>query len=428
MNPRGRFNAAEARRIALAAQGFGVARPEAPESGHFKKLSRRLGVIQIDSVNVLARAHYLPAFSRLGAYDTELLHQAAYAGRRRHLFEYWAHEASYVPVEYYPLLRWRMERAAVGSDIYGGLAGIARERPDYVERIYDQVRQRGPISAGELEAEAEAAPRQGSGGWWGWSDGKRALEYLFWAGRITTASRRGFERLYDLTERVLPRAALDAPVPDVAEAQRQLLSIASRALGIAIEPDLRDYFRLRPEDSKARLAELVEAGRLLPVQVKGWSQPAYLDPAARLPRKVEARTLLSPFDPLVFERSRTERLWDFHYRIEIYTPEAKRVYGYYVLPFLLGEKLVARVDLKADRPNRTLLVHAAHIEGHADPAMVAPELCAALGEMAGWLGLERIELGGRGDLAPALAAHAKAVPTSMRIGPVSQTASEQVAS
>jgi uncharacterized protein YcaQ len=428
VTPRERFSPAEARRLALAAQGFGAARPEAPEAGHFKKLSRRLGVIQIDSVNVLARAHYLPAFSRLGAYETELLHQAAYAGRRRHLFEYWAHEASYVPVEYYPLLRWRMERAAVGSDIYGGLASIARERPDYVERIYDQVRQRGPISAGELEAEADAVPRQGSGGWWGWSDGKRALEYLFWAGRITTATRRGFERLYDLTERVLPRAALDAPVPEVAEAQRRLLGIAARALGIATEPDLRDYFRLRPEDSKARLAELVEAGALLPVQVKGWSQPAYLDPAARLPRKVQARTLLSPFDPLVFERSRTERLWDFHYRIEIYTPEAKRVYGYYVLPFLLGEKLVARVDLKADRPNRTLLVHSAHLEGHADADVVAPELHAALGEMAAWLGLERIELGGRGDLAPALARHASAVPSCMQGGPVSQTASEEAAS
>jgi uncharacterized protein len=401
--PKERFSPAEARRIALAAQGFGAAKPAAPEAGHFKKLTRRLGVVQIDSVNVLARAHYLPAFSRLGGYETELLHQAAYAGRRRHLFEYWAHEASYVPVETYPLLRWRMDRAASGSDIYGGLAQIAREKPDYVERIYEEVRQRGPIAAGELEGRAaeDAAPR--SAGWWGWSDGKRAMEYLFWAGRITTATRRGFERLYDLTERVLPRAALEAPVPDVAEAQRQLLMISARALGLATEPDLRDYFRLRPEDSKARLAELVEAGALLPVAVKGWSQPAYLDPAARLPRRVEARALLSPFDPLVFERSRTERLWDFRYRIEIYTPEAKRIHGYYVLPFLLGDKLVARVDLKADRQNRVLLVPAAHVEGHAEPAAVAPDLFAALEDMARWLGLERIEIGPRGELAPWLA-------------------------
>ncbi|HEV2673133.1 MAG TPA: winged helix-turn-helix domain-containing protein [Aliidongia sp.] len=421
MNPRERFSAGEARRIALGAQGFGVARPETPEAGHFKKLTRRLGVVQIDSVNVLARAHYLPAFSRLGAYETDLLHQAAYAGRRRHLFEYWAHEASYVPVEYYPLLRWRMERAASGSDIYGALATIARDRPAYVEQIYEQVRQRGPIAAGDLEGEAEEpGPRPAAAsGWWGWSDGKRAMEYLFWAGRITTASRRGFERLYDLTERVLPRAVLAAPVPDEADAQRELMAIASRALGIATEPDLRDYFRLKPEDSKARLAEMVEAGTVLPVAVKGWSQPAYLDPAARLPRRITARTLLSPFDPLVFERTRTERMWDFRYRIEIYVPEAKRVHGYYVLPFLLGEKLVARVDLKADRQNRVLLVPAAHVEGHADPVAIAPQLHEHLVELAGWLGLERIEIGARGDLAPALQRHAR---DGMRGGPISQTA------
>ena len=423
MIPKERFSPTEARRISLAAQGFGAARPGTPEAGHFKKLTRRLGLVQIDSVNVLARAHYLPAFSRLGAYETELLHQAAYAGRRRHLFEYWAHEASYVPVEYYPLLRWRMARAASGSDIYGGLAQIARDRPDFVERMYDQVRQRGPIAAGELEGEADTAPRApGAGGWWGWSDAKRAMEYLFWAGRITTASRRGFERLYDLTERVLPRAVLDAPVPDTAEAQRRLLAISAKALGIATEPDLRDYFRLRPEDSKARLAELVETGALLPVAVKGWAQPAYLDPAARLPRKIEARALLSPFDPLVFERTRTERMWDFRYRIEIYVPEAKRVHGYYVLPFLLGEKLVARVDLKADRANRVLQVPAAHIEGHADPAAVAPELHAALVELAGWLALERIEIGGRGDLCPTLLRHAlDEAGGGMRGEPISQT-------
>jgi uncharacterized protein YcaQ len=418
MMPKERFSPTEARRIALAAQGFCQAPPATPDAGHLRKLTRRLGLVQIDSVNVLARAHYMPAFSRLGAYDTELLHQAAYAGRRRHLFEYWAHEASYVPVETYPLLRWRMERAASGSDIYGGLARIAREMPEYVERMYEQVRQRGPIAAGELEGEADDTPR--GPGWWGWSDAKRAMEYLFWAGRITTASRRGFERLYDLTERVLPRAVLAAPVPDVADAQRQLMAIASRALGIATEPDLRDYFRLKPEDSKARLAELVEAGALLPVTVKGWTQQAYLDPAARLPRKVEARTLLSPFDPLVFERTRTERLWDFRYRIEIYVPEPKRVHGYYVLPFLLGDKLAARVDLKADRANRTLLVPAAHVEGHADPAAVAPELFEALGDMARWLGLERIEIGPRGDLAPWLARH---VPADMHPRPVSQTGS-----
>ncbi|WP_352828573.1 crosslink repair DNA glycosylase YcaQ family protein [Mesorhizobium sp. M0830] len=223
------------------------------------------------------------------------------------------------------------------------------------------------------------------------------------AGRITTAHRRGFERFYDLPERVLPQAILDLPVPAAEDAHRELLRISARAHGIATSGDLRDYFRLSPADMKGRLEELVETGELLPVRVEGWDKPAYLHKDARLPRKIEARTLLAPFDPVVFERSRTERLFDFHYRIEIYTPADKRQYGYYVLPFLLGDRIVARVDLKADRPASALRVHAAYAESGAPPETAA-QLFEELKQMQGWLGLERMEVTPAGDLGPALAA------------------------
>jgi uncharacterized protein YcaQ len=398
------FSPAEARRVALAAQGFAESRPDQAQSQHLKRLTRRLGLLQIDSVNVLVRAHYMPAFSRLGGYGVDLLDKAAYDGRRRHLFEYWGHEASLLPVEYYPLFRWRMDEAEKLRNIWGGVARAKREQADYVERIFEEVRARGPVSAGDLEMAGG-----GKGAWWGWSDGKRALEYLFWSGRVTTAARRNFERVYDLTERVLPKPALSAPVPDKAEAQRRLLMIAARSLGIATEPDLRDYFRLKPEDSKPRLAELVEAGALLPVTVKGWSYPAYLHPESRLPRRVRARALLSPFDPLIWARARTLRMWNFHYRIEIYTPEAKRRHGYYVLPFLLGEDLVGRVDLKADRATGTLRAQASHSEPGVDVEMVAAELLVELQHMAAWLGLERVVVAPRGDLAETLHRHHAAV-------------------
>jgi uncharacterized protein YcaQ len=404
MARREHLSAAEARRVALAAQGFAERRPAATESTHLKRLTRRLGVVQIDSVNVLVRAHYMPGFSRLGAYSAGLLDKAAYDGKRRHLFEYWGHEASFLPIEHYPLMRWRMQEAERLEGIWGGVARAKREQAVYTDRILAEVRARGPISASELE---QAGPSKGA--WWGWSDGKRALEYLFWSGQVTTATRRNFERVYDLTERVLPKAALEAPVPDKADAQRQLLMIAARALGVATEPDLRDYFRLKPQDSKPRLAELVEAGALLPIAVKGWTQPAYLHPEARLPRRVEARALLSPFDPLIWERARTERLWNFRYRIEIYTPEAKRLHGYYVLPFLLGEALVGRVDLKADRATGTLKALAAHGEPGIDADRVAPELLTALMDMAAWLGLARVEVFPRGDLAETLRRYHRAI-------------------
>lgn len=387
-----------ARRIALAAQGFGRARPPDVDRRQVGRVIGRLGLLQIDSVNVLARAHYLPLFSRLGPYRLELLERAAW-GRRseRRLFEYWGHEASLLPIEHQPLLRWRMARAERGEGIYRSLARLARERPDFIAAVRREIEARGPLSAGEL-----GEGGRGKSAWWGWSEGKRALEYLFWSGVVTTATRRNFERVYDLTERVLPAAVAAAPTPAEPEAVRRLLLIAARALGVATAGDLRDYFRLDPADAHPRIEELVAAGALEQVTVEGWRHPAYLDPEARRPRRIEARALVSPFDPLIWERARTERLFGFRYRIEIYTPAHKREHGYYVLPFLLGDRLVARVDLKADRAGRVLRVRAAHGEPDADPGEVAPALAAELSDMARWLALSRCEVERRGDLAAAL--------------------------
>ncbi len=393
-----RLSAAQARRIALAAQGFADPWPPgAPTGWAVRRLFERVGLLQIDSVNVLQRAHYLPLFSRAGPYDTALLDRSAHFAPRR-LFEYWGHEASLIPVGLQPALRWRMDRAA--DDAWGGMRRIQRERPELVARVLEEVRARGPVAASEVMAEERPAR---TGPWWDWSDVKRAFEWLFWSGRITAARRRGFERLYDLPERVLPAAVLAAPTPPVEAAQRELVRVAARALGVAAERDLRDYFRLPSADSKLRVAELVEAGELWPVAVEGWRAPAYLDPAARLPRRVHARALIGPFDSLVWERSRAERLFGFRYRIEIYVPAPRRVHGYYVLPFLLGDRLVARVDLKADRQGGALRVQAAHAEPDAPPE-TAVELRAELESMARWLGLERVDVVRRGDLAPAIAA------------------------
>lgn len=394
---RERFSASEARRIALAAQGFGRDRSGAVSAADFKKMTRRLGVLQMDSVNVLVRSHYLPAFSRLGAYAPSLLDTAAYNGRRRHLFEYWGHEASLLPVELYRYFHWRMKAAEQLEHVWGNVARTKRERADLVDQVFQQVQSRGPIAASDLEGQ-----RERSGPWWGWSEGKLALEYLFWSGAITTAGRRNFERVYDLPERVLPRAALDGPVPDRADAQRELMRLAIRALGIATEPDLRDYFRLSPADSKARLAELLEEGAIRPVSVEGWGAPAYLDPNARLPRRIDAQCLISPFDSLIWERSRTERLWGFRFRLEFYVPGPKRIHGYYVMPFLLGDRLVGRVDLKADRAIGTLKVLAAFGEPAIDANEVAPALLEALRELAAWLGLSDIAVFPQGDLAETL--------------------------
>lgn len=385
-----------ARRIALGAQGFTDPRPGGePNRRHLARVLFRTGLLQIDSVSAVVRAHYMPLYSRLGPYPLALLDNAART-RKRAVFEYWAHEASFLPVETYPLLRWRMQRAERGEEMYLGLAKWGRERKAMIEEIYREVADRGPIAASDIEG------HKGNGGWWGWSEAKHAFEWLFWAGRITTAYRRGFERYYDLPERVLPQAVLDLPVPSVEDAHRELLRISARAHGIATYSDLRDYFRLAPGDTKDRIEELVEAGELLPVRVEGWDKTAYLHKDARVPRRIEARALLAPFDPVVFERTRTEKLFGFRYRIEIYTPAEKRQYGYYVLPLLLGDRIVARVDLRADRPASVLRVHAAYAEADAPPETAA-QLFDELKQMQSWLGLEAIEVTPTGDLGPALA-------------------------
>ncbi len=377
-----RISPALARRIALGAQGFGVARPRLVDQGHLRRVVERLGLHQIDSVNVLARAHYLPAFSRLGAYDPGLLDRAAWAGRReRRLFEYWAHEASLLPLATHPLLRWRMARADRGEAGYAGMRVFARERRVEAMAVLARIREEGPLAASDFEVSRT--------GWWEWSLSKRMLEWLFYAGHITTATRRrSFERVYDLTERVIPPAILALPTPPEALAHRLLIEQSARALGIATAGELRDYFRLGPEDAKAAIAELVEEGVLVPALVPGWP-PAYLHRDARRPRRIEARALLAPFDPLIWERARTERLFGFRYRIEIYVKLEKRQHGYYVLPFLFGDRLVARVDLKADRQASRLLVHAVHLEPGA-PAEALDALNLELEALASWLGLSAV--------------------------------------
>ena len=378
--PRATISAAEVRRIALAAQGF--AEPRRAGRGGIRRLFDRVALVQIDSVNVLSRAHYLPGFARLGPYDREALDRAGHYAPRR-LFEYWGHEASLMPVELHPLMRWRMKRAH--DEAWGGMRRIAQERPELLQDVLEQVRERGPIAARDL---AEQRPRR-SGPWWDWSESKKAIELLFWSGEVTSARRRNFERLYDLPERVLPRAVLDAPAPAEEDAQRELVAIAARALGVAAQPELRDYFRLPAAAIRPRVAELVETGVLLPVEVEGWDVPAYLHSDARIPRRVESRALLGPFDNLLWERDRVERLFGVRFRLEIYVPKPKRVYGYYVLPFLLGDRIAARVDLKADRHAGLLRAQAVHLEPGAPP-----ETTGALREelelLAGWLGLSGV--------------------------------------
>jgi uncharacterized protein len=379
------ISASEARRIALAAQGFAEPHPSGTPNGwDLRRVFSRVALVQIDSVNVLERAHYLPAFSRLGPYDREALDRLSHRAPRR-LFEYWGHEASLLPVDLQPLLRWRMDRAA--HEAWGSMQRVQRDRPELVADVLAQVRERGPIAASELDHDA---PRR-TGPWWSWSDAKRAIEWLFWSGQVSSARRRRFERLYDLPERVLPAKVLAAPTPSVADAQRELVRIASRSLGIAAERDLRDYFRLPTAETKQRIAELVESGQLLPVEVEGWGRTqGYLATGARIPRRVDATALIGPFDSLIWERSRLERLFGFEYRLEIYVPAPKRRHGYYVLPFLLGDRLVARVDLKADRAAGVLRVQALHLEPGA-AAETRDALRAELASMGEWLGLDTDE-------------------------------------
>ena len=386
----------QARRIALAAQGFAEPRPVSPARGHLLKTIDRLSVLQIDSVNVVSRTHYLPLFSRLGAYPRTLLEDLAW-GKKPALFEYWMHEASLSHHALQPLMRWRMDDAREGVGTWKGVAKFLRTRADFIERALAEVEARGSLAASELEIGAK-----GEGGWWGWSEAKRAMECLFWVGDVTAAGRRtSFERIYGLPHRIQPKSVRDAPTPHRHDAQRHLVRLAARAMGVATERDLRDYFRMGVADTKARIAELADMGDLIPVEVKGWDQPAWLHPAAKRPRKLTANALLSPFDNLIWFRERTERLFGVRVRLEIYTPAHKRVHGYYVLPFLQGEAITARVDLKADRKAGALVVQSAHAEPWAD-AQTAPTLATELRLMAGWLGLERVEVRPKGDLAAQL--------------------------
>ena len=393
-----RLSLSTARRIALAAQGFADRRPTGvPDRRHLRRVLGRTQLLQVDSVNVFERAHYLPAFSRLGPYPKAALDDMTV--RHRELFEYWGHEASLLPVALHPLLRWRMARAEALEGGWERVRELARERPGFVAAVLRRVEDEGPIGAGALRD----GPRLG-GSWWSWDDTKLALEHLFWSGRVTTSSRRSFERLYDVTERVLPSAVLALPTPPREQAQRELVLLAAMAHGVATAKDLRDYFRLRPADGAAALASLVADGAVVQVAVEGWRDPAYVVPGAAVPRRVRASALLSPFDPLVWERSRASRLFGFDYRIEIYTPAARRVHGYYVLPFLHDEAIRARVDLKNDRQAGVLRVLAAWLEPGHDAAPTAEALAVELRRAADWQGLGEVVVEPRGTLAPALGA------------------------
>ncbi|QIK65590.1 winged helix-turn-helix domain-containing protein [Nocardioides sp. HDW12B] len=391
---------AQARRIALAAQGFLDPRHATPSLRTLSRTVARTGVLQVDSVNVLQRAHHMPLFSRMGPYDTGLLTRAA-EQRPRRLVEYWAHVQALMPVDLWPVMRHRMEeyRAQRGKWGMGADEGL-------VARLVAEIRAGGPATARDLD---DGAPRSTEHWGWNWSAARKALDFAFLTGDLAVAGRTSsFEVVYDVPERVLPAAVLDAPTPTRDEADRELVRRAARSHGVASARCLADYYRMRQvpgpgtRGAQGAVADLVEDGELVPVRVEGWARPAYLHRDARLPRRVAARTVLSPFDPVVWERDRTEALFGFRYRIEIYVPAAQRVHGYYVLPFLLGDRLVARVDLKADRPRRTLLVQAAYAEEGAPPD-TAEELLAALGELAGWLGLDRVVTRPRGGLGEVLA-------------------------
>jgi uncharacterized protein YcaQ len=390
----------QARRVALAAQGFADPLPSGRVTArHLHRVLSRTQLLQIDSVNVFARAHHMPVYSRLGAWDPALLDDVAF--RRREVFEYWGHMASYLPVRLQPLLRWRMARAREHEEGWGRVVALSRERPDFVAEVLRRVEAEGPVSAGQLREEtAQLSP------WWGWDDMKLALEYLFWSGRVAISRRTsGFERVYDVPERVLPAAVLAEPTPEPDEARRELVRLSARALGVATERDLRDYFRLTPADGRAAVDALVEEGALEPVTVDGWKATAYLEPSAARPRWVRRSALLSPFDPLVWERARTQRLWGVDYRIEIYVPAPKRVYGYYCLLFLQEEQITARVDLKSDRKDGVLRVAAAWVEPGCLPGSTAEALALELRRAADWQGLGEVVVEDRGDLARELRAH-----------------------
>lgn len=402
-----RLTAAAARRVAVAAQGFGSPPLRQPTRADLRRLIRRIHVLQLDSVSVAVRAHYAPVFSRLGPYDRVMLDDAAWSHTRRAprlLIEYWAHEAALMAVDDWPLMRWRMREYVHGR--WG--AEIVKGNPGLVDAVVAAVAELGPSTAGQIEAHLQTATRRGKGAWWNRSDTKWVAEALFASGVLTTAHRLGFARHYDLAERVLPADVVDREVDD-GEALRELTLRAATALGVGTEADIRDYFRLRPAEVKPALADLLRAGELELVEVDGWPAPAYLRSGQTVPRSDRGTALLCPFDPLIFFRPRVERLFGFEYRIEIYTPAAKRRFGYYVWPFLLDGELVARVDLKADRAGGALRVLGAFVEAGREPARVAGVLAGELATMADWLGLSDVAVEKRGDLAGELRASVRAL-------------------
>jgi len=386
-----RLRADQARRIALAAQGFDRPRPRGRiDIRHVRRVVDHLDLLQIDAVQTVERAQYLPLFSRLGPYPRDLLDDAVY--RRHELYEAWAHEASLVKVERWPLLQYRRHHWSSRR-----AERLERDQPGYLDTVLKEVAAHGPLTVADL-----SDPGERTGPWWGWSPGKTALEALFAHGHVAIAERRGQTRRYDLTERVIPAAVLAQPPADTPEAYRELLCVAARTQGVATAGDLIDYYRLHAPTARPLLAQLVHEGALEPVEIEGWP-PAYRWPQARLPRRIDAAALLAPFDPLVWCRPRVERLFDFHYRLEFYVPAEKREYGYYVMPFLLGDELVARVDVKADRRAGALRVPAAYVEDGHRPASIAGPLLDELHELAAWVGLSSVQVDERGSLGPALA-------------------------
>ncbi len=380
--------------MALAAQGFADPRPAGRvDRRHLRRVLDRIGLIQIDSVNVLVRSQELPLFARLGPHPRTLIDEAT---RHGELFEYWVHEASHVPTQQYHVHRWHMS----GEHKWSRYFTLRDRRPGFIEEVYQRVADEGPLASGDL---AQRVGQKGT--WWDWDDGKIALEHLFWTGRVTATRRSNdFARMYDLTERVIPAHILARPALPEREARKEMLVMAAGHHGVATFDDLTDYHRLNNPKTRPLLPELVEEGRLIPVQVQGWAKPAYMHPDAKVPRRIDRAALLSPFDPVVWHRDRTERLFGFRYRIEIYVPQPKRQYGYYVLPFFLNDQLVARVDLKSDRQRGVLMVHGAFGELGVPVDDVVQALAIELLSMARWLGLGSVEVGAKGDLASPLAA------------------------
>jgi hypothetical protein len=388
----------QARRIALSAQGFTDRAHATPSMRTLERTLSRTGVLQVDSVNVLQRAHYMPLYSRMGDYDVDLLRRASQR-RPRRMVEYWAHVQAFMPVDLWPVMQHRMDGYREQRGKWGVTADAALE-----PGVLAAVRDRGPVTARDLEEEFSEGPRTKEHWGWNWSQARKVLDYLFLVGDVAIAGRTSqFEVLYDLPERVLPAAVLATPTPSKADADLELVRRAARSHGVATLRCLADYYRMPVADTKSAVQSLLETGELIPVTVPGWTRAAYLHSEATLPRRVGARALLSPFDPVVWERSRAETLFGFSYRIEIYVPADKRVHGYYVLPFLLGDAIAARVDLKADRATGRLLVQGAYAEPGAPPE-TPEELTAELWRLAHWLGLTDVVIGERGDLAGPLAA------------------------